>query len=364
MRPGPIIFIVFLAMHSFSLLAQSSRKMTREEYIEAFKDIAIKEMGRSGVPASITLSQGMLESDNGNSRLALKANNHFGIKCHNGWKGRKIYHDDDERGECFRRYNSVYESYEDHSDFLRNVSRYSFLFELDPLDYEAWAKGLKKAGYATNPQYAEKLVIIIEDNELHQYDIIAIDRNKSKKFKKTGGYNSSESTEPTREIFKRNRINYIVIQEGDSYESLLKELGLLPFEIFKYNNLNRDSMLYPGREIYLQPKRLKAEHGKLYHTVKQGETMYAISRMYGVKLDRLYKINNMNPGTEPDTDQKISLRKKMKGVVTKASKEDTIQKIPAARKPKRTKPKPPVEIPEENINPEKDNEDKIQFEFR
>ena len=364
MRRAPIFILVFFVAHSISMMAQSSKKMTREDYIEAFKDIAIKEMGRSGVPASITLSQGMLESDNGNSRLAVKANNHFGIKCHNDWKGKKIYHDDDHRGECFRKYNSVYESYEDHSDFLRNVTRYEFLFELDPLDYEAWAKGLKKAGYATNPQYAEKLVIIIEENELHQYDIIAIDRNKSKKFKKTGSYNSSESTEATREIFIRNRINYIVIQEGDSYVSLQKELGLLPFEIFKYNDLNRDSMLYPGREIYLQPKRQKAEPGKLFHTVQPGETMYAISQMYGVKLDRLYKINNINPGIEPDTHQKISLRKKMKGVVTQSQKEDTVQKIPGAKKLKRTRPKPPEEIPEENINPEKDNEDKIQFEFR
>jgi LysM repeat protein len=302
----------------------------------------------------------MLESDDGNSSLAVKANNHFGIKCHNDWRGKKIYQDDDQRRECFRKYNSVYESYEDHSEFLRTGSRYSFLFELDPVDYKAWARGLKKAGYATNPEYTESLITIIEENDLHQYDLIAIGGNTSKETKKAGRNKSSKPGEPKRKILKRNRIDYIVVQEGDTYERLQKELGLLPFEIFKYNDLNRDSLLSPGREIYLQPKRPRAASGNSYHIVKHGETMFAISQMYGVKLDRLYKMNLMNPGTEPAPDQKISLRKKMKGIKTESPKVTPDQKIPATKKLKEKKTPPP----EENINPEKDKEDKIQFEFR
>jgi LysM repeat protein len=362
MRSGSIFFITFFMALSISLMAQSSKKMTRADYTEEYKDIAIMEMKRTGVPASITLAQGMLESDDGNSSLAVKAKNHFGIKCHDDWKGKKIYHDDDQRKECFRKYNSVYESYEDHSDFLRTGSRYSFLFELDPVDYKSWAKGLKKAGYATNQEYAEKLIEIIDENDLHQYDLIGSSGKKTSETRKIRGQKFSETKEPTREIFKRNLIKYIVIQEGDTYQSLQKELGLLPFEIFKYNDLSRDSLLYPGREIYLQPKRLKAASGASFHIVKQGETMYAISQMYGVKLSRLYKMNLMNPGTEPTPDQKISLRKKLKGIetMTRSQKEAPVQKNPVPKKLKEAETKPPKEI----INPDKDKEDKIQFEFK
>ncbi len=338
MRPGSFFFILYFITLSFSLMAQSSVKMTRADYTQAYKDLAIKEMLRTGVPASITLAQGMLESDDGNSSLAIRANNHFGIKCHDDWSGKKIYHDDDERRECFRKYKSVYESYEDHSDFLRSGSRYSFLFELEPVDYKGWANGLKKAGYATNPEYAYKLIGIIEDNDLHQYDLIALDGGELQALKKRQGIKPSQQNQLTRKIFERNRIDYIVLQEGDTYESLEKELGLLPFEIFKYNDLNRDSMLYTGREIYLQPKRLRAARGNSWHIVKQGETMFDISQMYGVRLDRLYIMNHMDRGTEPVPDQKISLRKKLK--------------------------KGKISPEEEKINPEKDEEDKIQFEFR
>ena len=157
------------------LEAQSAGRMSREEYIEMYSDIAMKEMLRSGVPASITLAQGMLESDNGNSSLAKKSNNHFGIKCHNDWTGKKVHHDDDSRHECFRKYKTVYDSYVDHSDFLMNTSRYAFLFDLDVKDYRGWAKGLKKAGYATSRTYADMLIRIIEENDLHRYDLLALE---------------------------------------------------------------------------------------------------------------------------------------------------------------------------------------------
>lgn len=287
----------------------SQERMTGEEYIEAYSEIAIREMERSGIPASITLAQGMLESDNGNSRLATEARNHFGIKCHNDWNGKSIKHDDDHRKECFRKYDSVLDSYRDHSDFLMTGSRYAELFELDPLDYKGWARGLKRTGYATSNTYAAKLIKIIEENDLHKFDLAAgqVAKNE-RKVKRT-----VTKPDTSRVIHKRNRINYIVVREGDTYESLRKEMGLMPFELFRYNNITRDSLLYPGRELYIQPKRNQAEAGKLYHTVKKGENLYMISQMYGVKPERLMQMNLMASDTGLVEGQRIALRKKVAG---------------------------------------------------
>src|SRR5512133_2598751 len=168
MRKG--FFICFLVLNASFSMAQYPERMTRALYFETYREIAIREMNRSGVPASITLAQGALESGDGNSRLAKSANNHFGIKCHDDWNGKTIREDDDSRNECFRKYPSVDESYKDHSDYLRSKTRYAFLFDLKVTDYKGWARGLKKAGYATNPSYAESLIKIIEDYNLGMYD--------------------------------------------------------------------------------------------------------------------------------------------------------------------------------------------------
>ena len=146
------------------------RTLNAQQYIKEYKDLAIQEMNRTGIPASITLAQGILESDYGNSRLATEGNNHFGIKCHSDWNGKRIYHDDDRKNECFRKYASNYQSYKDHSRFLTSSRRYAFLFDYDRTDYKKWARGLKKAGYATSPTYASKLINLIERYQLHQYD--------------------------------------------------------------------------------------------------------------------------------------------------------------------------------------------------
>jgi LysM repeat protein len=297
------------------------KKMSREDYILAYKDMAIREMIRSGVPASITLAQGMLESDNGNSRLATKANNHFGIKCHSDWKGRRIYHDDDEKGECFRKYKSVEDSYIDHSDFLMYTSRYSSLFELESTDYKGWARGLKKAGYATSRQYAELLIRIIEENELHQYDIP--ENGSTKKLRNDRNVKGSHDLISSgREIYERNRIDYIVVREGDSFESLRKELQLLPNELYKYNDLKKDAIPEPGEVLYLQPKRNKAERGKDVHIIKEGETMEDISQMYGVKMDVLYEKNNLRSGEQPKAGTEILLRKRKKVDLNKIFESD------------------------------------------
>jgi LysM repeat protein len=276
-------------------------------------------MLRSGVPASITLAQGMLESDNGNSTLAREANNHFGIKCHNDWKGQTIYHDDDRQGECFRKYKSAYESYQDHSDFLMSGSRYSFLFELEMTDYKGWARGLKKAGYATSPTYSDMLIRIIEENNLHQFDLSGASEASAQKKRRTQN-ETSKSVSISREVLVKNRVKYIIVKPEDTFRSLQEEFDLLPFEIYKYNDMARDQELKAGQVIYLQPKRNRAEYGSSWHTVKEGETLEQISQMYAVKPEKLYMKNLLVPGTPLHAGDKISLRKQLPGIKPKIEK--------------------------------------------
>jgi len=306
-----LFFLGLLPAIIISTAAQSGGIISREQYIETYAEIAMKEMVRTGIPASITLAQGCLESDNGNSRLAVKANNHFGIKCHD-WVGRKIHHDDDEKNECFRKYKSAYESYIDHSQFLTTKERYQFLFEYASDDYVNWAKGLKKAGYATNPKYAEHLINIIESNELFRYDQLVIAGGEL-----VPGDKELFDEVASREVFTRNNIEYIIVKEGDTPESLRDELDLYKNELYKYNNLDSQTQLEPGQMLYLQPKRRKAERGSEIHVVKEGETMYDISQKYGVKLKYLYKRNGMEEGQYLPEGTEIFLRKKRRDPVFK-----------------------------------------------
>lgn len=280
---------------------------TREQYIEEFSDLAMREMVRVGIPASITLAQGCLESNNGNSRLALRGNNHFGIKCHD-WTGKKIYHDDDRRGECFRSYASAYESYMDHSAFLTTKTRYARLFELSPHDYRGWAKGLKQAGYATANNYATLLIRIIEDHALYRYDLMVL--NGSLDGLDTTDTYTVPGTGIQRQVLTNNRIEYVLSEPGDTPESLRAELGLYKNEIYRYNNLYKGAKLEPGSIIYLQPKRRRAEAGKEIHVVEEGQTMYEISQLYGVKLKHLYRMNFMMEGEQPLEGTEINLRRK------------------------------------------------------
>jgi len=274
----------------------------------------------------------LLESNNGNSTLAQKANNHFGIKCHNDWRGGTIYHDDDRKGECFRRYKTIYESYIDHSDFIVNGRRYSFLFELEPTDYKAWARGLQKAGYATSRTYAQLLIRIIEDNQLYVYD-----RGGTLNFTSTNendpGFNNQELADVDNftiqlnkhKVYNKNRIDYIIVKDGDTFESLTREFELLSWELFKYNELEDGATLEEGEILYLQPKRNRAEHGFDFHTVTEGETMYKISQMYGIKLKKLYEKNRMEVGTEPEPGQQLWLRKRKPESEINEESYDTIE---------------------------------------
>jgi len=289
---------------------QSGERMSRAEYIKTFKELAIAEMKRSGIPASITMAQACIESGDGNSRLAKKANNHFGIKCHNDWNGKEIHHDDDKKNECFRKYTSVYESFRDHSNYLLSKSRYEFLFELDPFDYKAWARGLKKAGYATDPSYAGALIGVIEEYKLYTLDQeVAGKQTKYRRpLPETGDVFEG------RTLFERNRIQYIVAKNGDSFESLTAEFGKLPWELIRYNDLPANSRVDSSQVIYIQPKRNSAAPGYLTHTVKEGETMYTISQLYGIKLEKLYEKNGLTWQSELKPGTVLQLRKPLKTV--------------------------------------------------
>ncbi len=273
-------------------------------------------MSRVGIPASITLAQGCLESNNGNSTLAAKGNNHFGIKCHD-WTDKKIYHDDDARKECFRSYDSPYESYIDHSSFLTTRSRYASLFELKQHDYRGWAKGLKKAGYATSSKYATLLIQIIEDNELYRYDVLVLEGGLGMGTDSTTSV-TGHGYHTTRKVLMNNRIEYVLAEPGDTPESLRAELDLYQNEIYRYNNLYKGERLDPGQLIYLQPKRRRAARGNEIHVVKAGQTMYDISQIYGVKIKHIYRMNLMREGEQPLEGAEIYLRRKRRKAILKS----------------------------------------------
>lgn len=296
------------------LSAQRQRKMTREEYIDTYKELAMKEMVRARIPASITLAQGILESGDGNSKLARKGNNHFGIKCHD-WKGKSMKHDDDEKNECFRKYKSVEQSYRDHSDFLTGRERYAGLFELKITDYKGWAKGLKKAGYATSPTYAKVLIRLIEENELYKYDKEVLKNGGGKgRIKRTrkSNYISTEYA-GSRKLYYNNRVKYVVAMEGDRFYNLSEELDLFEWQLPKYNDMPESKVFNEGEIVYLQPKRNKADVNHKQHVVKKGETLLDISQQYAVRLDKLAKRNLLKPDSELQEGQIILLRGKTEG---------------------------------------------------
>ncbi|MBQ4388111.1 MAG: glucosaminidase domain-containing protein [Prevotella sp.] len=271
-----------------------------QDYFTTYKDIAIEQMLKYKIPASITLAQGVLESGAGRSELALKANNHFGIKC-NGWTGRKSYHDDDERNECFRAYNSVYESYRDHSVFLTTSQRYSRLFQLKLTDYKGWAKGLKACGYATSPVYASKLIEIIEVYKLYQYDTAK-------------GYDKFRQQQiehgDLRQVYAFNKNYYILARRGDSYRSLAPEVDISYRKLARYNERDKNDALEEGEIVWLKKKARKApkEYKGRLHQVQPGESMYTIAQKYGIRLKYLYKMNDLAPDYQLCVGDRLWLR--------------------------------------------------------
>ena len=282
-----MVFLLLSVLHSG---AQAQWNQRYQQYIDQYKDIAIEQMFRWKVPASITLAQGLLESGAGNSLLTRQGNNHFGIKCH-GWKGRTVYHDDDLRNECFRAYESPFESFEDHSRFLATGQRYKSLFKLKITDYKGWAKGLKAAGYATSPRYAQSLIDIIQLYKLYDYDRaktydhFVVERAKSHG---VGG----QLLHPIK-IYNKNY--YIIARQGDTFKSIGEEINISYKKIARYNERDKNATITPGEIIWLKKKQRKApkEYKNKMHNVCEGESMYSIAQKYGIRLKSLYKLNDL-----------------------------------------------------------------------
>lgn len=309
----------------FAVAAAAGQKITRAEYLERYKNIAIDHMEKYGIPASVKMAQGMLESDNGNSRLAREGNNHFGIKCKSDWVKDVIYHDDDEKGECFRKYATAEESWHDHSEFLDKGQRYQFLFDLDPMDYKAWAHGLRQAGYATNPRYPELLIKIIEDNELYLLDrgqqvpigeIIA--REEAHKPQPDYELLTSEQVDVDNyvismynhngyEIYSNNGTRFIVAREGDDLAKIAWLFGIGEKKLRRFNDLTPAQNIAPGNMVYIQIKNSRSDSGKVMHTVREGETLHSISQLYGIKMKTLARRNHYSPDVKLFPSQQIKL---------------------------------------------------------
>ena len=291
-------------------------QQARQNYIKKYQLLAIEEMNRSGIPASIKMAQACLESGNGNSELSLKSNNHFGIKCKTTWRGKKVYYDDDEKNECFRKYRNVEDSYKDHTNFLRNNPRYAFLFDLDPTDYKSWARGLKKAGYATAPNYHKLLIKIIEDYQLYRLDY-KMDANEMVAYDESSlnpNVSNSMTINPFRshEVRRINGLKAVVARKGDTFEVIAQELGMKDWELYKFNDHRQGYQPQPGEVIYIQRKRRRTAKNHTSHIVEAGETMHYISQLYGIRLRPLYRRNRMEWGEQPEVSEVINLRKRKK----------------------------------------------------
>jgi len=301
--------------------ANRFEKYTPEWYIARYKELAIQEMKRTKIPASITLAQGMLESNYGKSRLAKEGNNHFGIKCKRGiWSGDEMYLDDDEEDECFRVYESVSKSYHDHSVFLKGNYRYEDLFDFKPTNYKDWAKGLKDAGYATNPHYDRLLISLIDKNNLHYYDqfhnkpysddqqkgLIAKEDNQPAEQQET----QKQEDQSAKKGYEHNGLAAAQLNEGQNLKQFAHQQDMPKQQLYYYNDLAHDAQPDSGMVLYLEPKADEAQ--KAFHVVEEGQTMWEVAHQYGIKLKSLYKMNRLDWGKyeQPQKGVKLFLRKR------------------------------------------------------
>ncbi|HEY0978187.1 MAG TPA: glucosaminidase domain-containing protein [Flavobacteriales bacterium] len=319
-----LLLALFIGPAQVLFAQPSGQRYTAEEYIALWKPVALEKMKQHGIPASITLAQGLLESGNGNSELAREGNNHFGIKCTPDWTGGKVYHDDDKKDDCFRKYKNAEQSFEDHSNFLRR-KRYAGLFELKITDYRGWAKGLKAAGYATDPKYPEKLINLIEKYELNR-----LDEGKEWAYNKS----ASEPKEPAKSSGRKGRakedasntvtigagravdkfegrIKYVVAKKGDTVRKIAEDIEQMPGLVAGWNDLSKDSPLSEGQRVYIQPKRNKSKSAEV-HRAEAGETLWGVSQRYGVKLKKLAQYNQLPEDARLQAGQQVWLRKPRK----------------------------------------------------
>lgn len=322
------VYISLLLAFVATVSLGAAERQTREEYVERYKAIAIAHMERYGIPASITMAQGILESDSGNSRLSTSSNNHFGIKCKKSWTGDRVYHDDDAKGECFRAYPSVEASYQDHADFLDQSPRYDSLFAYPSDDYRSWARGLKAAGYATAPDYAERLVKIIESMKLYLLD--KEDGSKIYSAAKTATENteawwenniatSDEQINPNAfrvtvnahkgySVYRTNHTYYIVAKEGDSFESLGKIFDISAKMLRKFNDVSKAAQPAKGDVVYIERKKTQWLGNTMQHRVVRDETLYSLSQSYGIRQKSLAKLNRLDAGAEVKKGDIIKLK--------------------------------------------------------
>ncbi len=301
------LYIVMLCCFWVANVAFAQRRQTSyNNYIKQYAPLAVEQMKKHNVPASITLAQGLLESGAGLSTLSRESNNHFGIKCGRGWRGKSVRANDDAPNECFRAYRRVEDSYEDHSLFLVGSQRYSSLFQLKKTDYKGWAKGLKKAGYATDPSYANKLITIIETYDLYKYDNEGMSKREARKWQKL--LKKKPWLANPHEVLIANGIAYVVARDGDTFQLLGGEFEISWKKLAKFNDLQRDYTLEEGDIIYLKEKNKKTVADVIYHEVREGDSMHTISQMYGVRLKTLYKLNKMAEDHIPEIGERVWLK--------------------------------------------------------
>jgi LysM repeat protein len=331
----PLVLLLLLTTTVISSYAQKNQII--QDYINTYKDLAIAEMQRTGVPAAIKLAQGIHETMAGTSKLVLKSNNHFGIKCKSNWTGESVSHDDDARGECFRKYPSPGDSYRDHSDFLKNSPRYASLFALDPTDYEGWANGLKKAGYATNPRYPVVIIKLVEEYQLQDYTLIAMGKqmpgreevviaaatqpneNAVLAVNTIAEPAVEKPSYPTGE-FQINETKVVFVTKGTSYLSIAQQYNLSLSRLFDFNDMREAETAMTDQLIYLQRKR---KTGKAdFHIVKPGETVRDIAQSEGIRLDMLLEYNWLKGEMQPAVGEQLSLKGKSTGTPKLALKDN------------------------------------------
>jgi LysM repeat protein len=310
-----LLFIVYFSVDNCKAQNTAYDVQVRK-YVESYKEIAVREMMVYRIPASITLAQGIFESNAGTSRLATQANNHFGIKCHKEWTGPTFIQDDETKDECFRKYDTPEESFRDHSFFLTQRDRYKPLFSLDITDYRGWAKGLKEAGYATNPKYPEKLINTIETYGLDKFDVtdfspyfadtLLAKTDTSVKTETFRKYEMFAEGPGGRPVYINNGLQFIILQKGDNLHKIAAAFRVSESKILKWNDLGKGKSLAVGQMVYLEQK--KKTGAASFHYVKEKETLYTISQQYGIQLKILYRKNSMKPGQILKPGQKLLLR--------------------------------------------------------